>query len=127
MSVSLPLVSQLKLAPGLILSAWPLLPALAPERLRRIVLRLVLSTWGALCTATLTVSVALWLFPSITPDGHAVMPIGQVAIGGLLGAVSGLLLFARLAPGAHGDVQQLARWCALSTPLLLAACLWHVA
>jgi hypothetical protein len=33
----------------------------------------------------LGVTGALWLWPALTPEGHPVMPVGQVFVGGLLG------------------------------------------
>ena len=40
----------------------------------------------------LSVSLALWAWPPLTPDGHRVMPIGQVFIGTIVGGLLGLAL-----------------------------------
>lgn len=40
-----------------------------------------------LCT-----SLALWAWPPVTPDGHRVMPLGQVFIGVVAGAIAGIVV-----------------------------------
>ena len=40
-----------------------------------------------LCT-----SLALWAWPPVTPDGHPVMPLGQLFIGVVAGGVAGILV-----------------------------------
>ena len=40
-----------------------------------------------LCT-----SLALWAWPPVTPDGHRVMPLGQVFIGIVSGGIAGLVV-----------------------------------
>ena len=43
-----------------------------------------------LCT-----SLALWAWPPVTPDGHRVMPLGQVFIGVVAGGIAGLVVATR--------------------------------
>ena len=119
--VTLPLIFQLKPAPALALSLFPLLPYALPLRLRRTALWLALSLWGALALATALIALALWCFPARTSDGHPVMAIGQVLLGGTFGAVLGFALLGRASPREPAAVMRMARLCALATPLLLGA------
>ena len=119
--VTLPLLLQLKPAPALALSLLPLLPVALPRSVQRQALWLLLALWGALTMASALIALGLWCFPARTADGHPVMPIGQVFLGGTLGALLGFVLLARAAPREPDAVQRMARLCALATPLLLAA------
>jgi hypothetical protein len=121
LGATLPLIFQLKPVPALALSFFPLLPWALPLRLRRTALWLVLSLWGALALASALIALALWWFPAQTPDGHPVMPIGQVLLGGTFGAVLGVALLGRATPREPVDVMRMARLVALATPLFLGA------
>ena len=121
LGATLPLIFQLKPVPALALSFFPLLPWTVPLRLRRAVLWLLLSLWGALALASSLIALALWCFPARTPDGHSVMPIGQVLLGGTVGALLGFALLARSAPREPDAVTRMARLVSLATPLLLGA------
>ena len=109
----------MKDVPALVLSVVPLLPVVAPERIRRRVLWLVLSLWGALVGATFAFAFALWAFPPAEgPHGERAMAIGQVFLGTVLGAPAGFVGFGKLTPRESADVNRMAKLCALSVPIL---------
>ena len=119
------LVAALKDLPALILSVAPLIPLVAPERIRRRVLWLVLSLWGGLVGAALAIQFALWVSPAVTSEGHGVMAIGQLFLGTVLGAPAGFVGLGKLTPRESADVNRAAKVYALSVPLLLGVAMYH--
>lgn len=113
---------QLKPAPALVLSLVPIAPSLATTRHRHRVLAWLLSLWGALVTSAAAIALALWLDPAVTAEGHRVMPIGQVLLGGPLGAVAGFFAFGRATPAEADDVARMSKLCALAVPSMLVVC-----
>jgi len=122
---SVAVVAALKDLPALVLSVVPLIPLVAPERVRRRVLWLMLSLWGGLVGATLAVQFALWVSPAVTSEGHGVMPIGQLFLGTVLGTPAGFVGFGKLTPRESADVNRAAKLYALSLPLLLGVAMYH--